>query len=89
MANTINVRSLEQFKKDAKAAKLNIFTSRSTGKKYATNPKGELVAWAASDCDFTKPMVVLTMSYEDRQWEFIVNGEMDANYKPRVAEATI
>ena len=78
MAKVINSWTLEQFKTIKNISKLEIFTSKNTGKKYACNKAtGEFVGMLSPDFNPQKDISVLEMSDETtgEHWLFICNGE--------------
>ena len=83
MAKVVKTLELPQWKKVNNVSALSIFTSRTSGKKYATNKEtGDFIGMLSNDFDPEKPVVVLLMENEEtgEQWNFI------ANEKPRVEE---
>ena len=78
MAKVVKTLELPQWKKVNNVSALSIFTSRTSGKKYATNKEtGDFIGMLSEDFDNTKPIVVFLMANEDtgEQWNFIANGE--------------
>ena len=83
MAKVVKTLELPQWKKVNNVGALSIFTSRTSGKKYATNKEtGDFIGMLSEDFDNTKPVVVFLMADDEsgETWNFIANGE------PRVEE---
>lgn len=77
-AKTTKVLELQQFKTLNNIKALSIFTSKSTGKKYATDKEtGDFIGMLSEDFDKAKPVVVFLMADEEsgETWNFIANGE--------------
>ena len=77
MAKVVKTLELPQWKKVNNVSALSIFTSRTSGKKYATNKEtGDFIGILSEDFDNTKPVVVFLMADESGEtWNFIANGE--------------
>ena len=83
MAKVVKTLELPQWKKVNNVSALSIFTSRTSGKKYATNKEtGDFIGMLSEDFDPKKPVVVFLMADDEsgETWNFIANGE------PRVEE---
>ena len=85
MATTTKVLSVANYKLSKGITALNVYTSKKSGKKYATTPVGDFIGMIADDTDLTKPIVVMSMLDEDtaETWDFLCNGE------ERAPEATL
>lgn len=85
MLTTTKVLSVANFKASRKIATINVYTSKKSGKKYATTPTGDFIGMIADDTDLAKPIVVMSMLDEETAevWDFLCNGE------ERAPEATI
>jgi hypothetical protein len=78
MAKVVKTLELPQWKKVNNVSALSIFTSRTSGKKYATNKEtGDFIGMLSEDFDNTKPVVVFLMADDEsgETWNFIANGE--------------
>ena len=78
MAKVVKTLELPQWKKVNNVSALSIFTSRTSGKKYATNKEtGDFIGMLSEDFDPKKPVVVFLMADDEsrEQWDFIANGE--------------
>ena len=78
MAKVVKTLELPQWKKVNNVSALSIFTSRTSGKKYATNKEtGDFIGMLSEDFDNTKSVVVFLMADDEsgETWNFIANGE--------------
>ena len=78
MAKVVKTLELPQWKKVNNVSALSIFTSRTSGKKYATNKEtGDFIGMLSEDFDPKKPVVVFLMADDEsgETWNFIANGE--------------
>ena len=78
MAKVVKTLELPQWKKVNNVSALSIFTSRTSGKKYATSKEtGDFIGMLSEDFDPKKPVVVFLMADDEsgEQWNFIANGE--------------
>ena len=78
MAKVVKTLELPQWKKVNNVSALSIFTSRTSGKKYATNKEtGDFIGMLSEDFEPKKPVIVFLMANEEtgEQWNFIANGE--------------
>lgn len=78
MAKVVKTLELPQWKKVNNVSALSIFTSRTSGKKYATNKEtGDFIGMLSEDFDPKKDVIVFLMADEEtgERWNFIANGE--------------
>ena len=85
MSKTSKVLSLAEFKSAEGITRLDVYTGKTSGKRYACDQRGDFIGMLAEDFDSTKAIVVFYMQDEEsgETWKFIANGE------PRQPEFTL
>ena len=76
MATTTKVLSVANFKASRGITAINIYTSKKSGKRYATTVTGDFIGMLAEDCDLAKDIVVMSMLDDEsgETWDFLCNG---------------
>lgn len=74
---TTKVISVATYKTSHNIAKINVYTSKKSSKRYATTPAGDFIGMIADDTDLAKPVVVMSMHDDEtgESWDFLCNGE--------------
>lgn len=73
---TTRVLSVANFKASNKIDTINVYTSKKSGKRYATTTAGDFIGMIADDTDLAQPVVVISMRDDESGeiWDFLCNG---------------